>query len=133
MEPAQPPEVVSLVAAVHGLTAREADVLAEVLAGHPRDVIAGALNISPYTVQDHLKSIFTKTGTQSRQTLVSHLVFDQYLPRMGAPVGPRDWFVDSRRPCWRQRAGTGTRTPNRPITRQHRRRPSDVGRCRKVP
>lgn len=94
MEPAQPPEVVSLVAAVHGLTAREPDVLAEVLAGQPRDVIARALHISPYTVQDRLKSIFTKTGTQSRQTLVSHLVLDQYLPRMGAPAGPRGWFVD---------------------------------------
>lgn len=95
IEHAQPPEVVSLVAAVHGLTAREADVLAEVLAGQPRVAIARTLHISPYTVQDHLKSIFAKTGAHNRQSLISQLVFDQYLPRMGAPVGPRGWFVDS--------------------------------------
>jgi hypothetical protein len=45
---------------------------------------------------------------------------------------PASWRTQS---CARstprgQRAGTGTRTPNRPITRQHVRRPSDVGGCR---
>ncbi len=94
IEHAQPPEVVSLVAAVHGLTAREADVLAEVLAGRSGHAIAGALHISPYTVQDHLKSIFAKTGANNRGNLVSRLVLEQYLPRVGAPVGPRGWFVD---------------------------------------
>lgn len=94
IEHAQPPEVVSLVAAALALSAREADVLAEVLAGRPRDAIAADLHISPYTVQDHLKSIFSKTGTSSRQALVAQLVLDQYVPRMGSPVGPRGWFVD---------------------------------------
>lgn len=94
IEHAQPPEVVSLVAAVHGLTARESDVLAEVLAGRSGDDIARALHISPYTVQDHLKSIFAKTGVNSRQGLLARLVLDQYVPRMGAPVGPRGWFLD---------------------------------------
>jgi DNA-binding CsgD family transcriptional regulator len=94
IQDAQPPEVVSLVAAVHGLTAREAEVLAEVLAGHSRDTIAQVLHLSPYTVQDHLKSIFAKTGVNSRQGLVCQLVLDQYVPRLGRPVGPRGWFGD---------------------------------------
>lgn len=95
IEQARPPDVVSLVAAAHGLTAREADVLTEVLAGHTREAIARTLHISPYTVADHVKSIFAKTGVNSRQGLVSQLVFDQYLPRLGEPVGPRGWFVDA--------------------------------------
>jgi DNA-binding CsgD family transcriptional regulator len=94
IEQARPPDVVALVAAVHGLTVREADVLTEVLAGHSREAIARALFISPYTVQDHLKSIFVKTGVNSRQGLVSQLVFDQYLPRLGSPVGSRGWFTE---------------------------------------
>lgn len=94
LERARPPEVVSLVAAVHGLTARESDVLAEVLAGRSREAVARALHLSPYTVQDHLKSIFAKTGVNSRQDLVSQLVFDQYLPRLNAPVGPHGWFAE---------------------------------------
>lgn len=93
-EHARPPEVVSLVAATHGLTEREADVLADVLAGRSRAAIARNLHISPYTVQDHLKSIFVKTGTSNRQTLVAHLAFGEYLPRIGRPVGADGWFVD---------------------------------------
>lgn len=95
IEQARPPDVVAIVAAVHGLTPRETDVLTEVLAGHSRDVIARTLFISPYTVQDHLKSIFAKTGVNSRQSLLAQLVFDQYLPRLGAPVGARGWFTDA--------------------------------------
>ncbi|MGW5075257.1 helix-turn-helix transcriptional regulator [Rhodococcus sp. NPDC004095] len=92
-ERAQFPEIVSLVVAAYGLTAREAEVLAQVFAGRTREQIGRRLHISPYTVQDHLKSIFAKTGVNSCLSLVARLVYTEYRPRLGAPVGPDGWFV----------------------------------------
>ncbi len=45
-----------------------------VLRGEPTRAIAGALFISPHTVQDHLKSIFDKIGVRSRSELVGRLL-----------------------------------------------------------
>ncbi len=49
-----------------GLTAREAEVLRLVAAGHTNREIAGALHLSTKTVARHLSNIFTKTGVTSR-------------------------------------------------------------------
>ncbi|MBS9374586.1 helix-turn-helix transcriptional regulator [Rhodococcus sp. B50] len=94
-ERARLPEIVTLVTAAYGLTPRESEVLVEVLAGRSRNEIASRLFISPYTVQDHLKSIFTKTGVNSRRSLVSRLACTEYMPRFGADLRPDGWFDEN--------------------------------------
>ncbi|MGA8045518.1 MAG: helix-turn-helix transcriptional regulator, partial [Dermatophilaceae bacterium] len=97
VERARPPEIVSLMAAAYGLTRRECQVLLLSLRGETRDEMARTLFISPYTVQDHLKSIFAKAGVNSRRGLVARLVNTEYMPRIasGTPVGPDGWFADA--------------------------------------
>jgi DNA-binding CsgD family transcriptional regulator len=67
-------EVFDVLCKAHGFTARERQLAALVRAGLATDRLARAMRISPYTVQDHLKAIFAKTGLRSRRELVSHLV-----------------------------------------------------------
>jgi DNA-binding CsgD family transcriptional regulator len=98
IEPAAPPEVTSLIGAALGLTGREAAVVTEVLRGLSTKEIASALNLSPYTVQDHLKSVFAKAGVNSRRALVADVFFGIYAPRLGAPVGPDGFFTASSSP-----------------------------------
>jgi DNA-binding CsgD family transcriptional regulator len=56
-----------------GLTAREHEIVSYVLAGKPTRAIADQLTISPYTVQAHLTSVFSKIGVRSRRELISRL------------------------------------------------------------
>lgn len=71
--PASGHQLEPLIAAVHGLTARERAVVALVAEGLPTIAIADRLHLSPWTVQDHLKTIFRKVGVGTRGELVARL------------------------------------------------------------
>lgn len=76
---ASPAEVIPLHLAAFGLTAREQEVaLLLVRGGDTRDV-SRLLAMTPYTVQDHLKSVFTKTGVGSRQELIARIMLGEGL------------------------------------------------------
>jgi DNA-binding CsgD family transcriptional regulator len=73
LEPTGKSDIAELRLSAYGLSAREIEVCEQVLAGRSTAEIAAALFISANTVQDHLKSIFDKTGIRSRRALVAQL------------------------------------------------------------
>lgn len=83
VEPSRPADVASMLSDAYRLTAREAEVVALTARGHSNAEIARLLWLSPWTVADHLKSVFEKTGVRSRGELTSRLFFNHYLPRSG--------------------------------------------------
>ncbi|MBB3114200.1 DNA-binding NarL/FixJ family response regulator [Paenibacillus phyllosphaerae] len=58
----------------YGLSPREQELAALVTRGRSTKQIAEELHISVYTVQDHLKAIFAKTGYTSRRELTTGLL-----------------------------------------------------------
>jgi DNA-binding CsgD family transcriptional regulator len=83
IEPAHPSSVAPLLLSSLGLTPRERDIALLVLRGASTQAISAQLHLSGYTVKDHLKSIFDKTGVRSRRDLVAHILTGQ----RGAPAG----------------------------------------------
>lgn len=82
VEPAHPARISPLLMAAYGLSDREQDVTRLVLRGGSTAQIADELFVSPHTVQQHLKSVFEKTGVRSRRELVGKVFFSHYEPRV---------------------------------------------------
>jgi DNA-binding CsgD family transcriptional regulator len=64
-------ERLSLFARATGLSPREADLLRQLATGADTRDVAARMNLSAHTVQDHLKSVFDKTGARSRRELLA--------------------------------------------------------------
>ena len=79
----------------HGVTAREREIAGCLAAGLTNSEIAQQFVLSPYTVQDHIKSLLEKTGVSSRQELVARIFLDDYLPRIaaGTPLNSTGQFT----------------------------------------
>jgi DNA-binding CsgD family transcriptional regulator len=70
-------DVLPVAAAAFRFTGREMAVVRGVLNGLDTRSLATSLRISEYTVQDHLKSVFAKSGVGSRREL-AHLLAAQF-------------------------------------------------------
>jgi DNA-binding CsgD family transcriptional regulator len=81
VEPAHPARIYPLLMSAYGLTERERDITRHILQGSSTAQIAAELVVSAHTVQQHLKSIFEKTGVRSRRDLVGKVFFAHYEPR----------------------------------------------------
>ncbi|GAB2645536.1 LuxR C-terminal-related transcriptional regulator [Kribbella swartbergensis] len=82
VEPAHPGRIAPLLMAAYGLSDREQQITRLVLQGNSTTDIAERLVVSAHTVQQHLKSVFDKTGVRSRRDLVGKIFFAHYEPRV---------------------------------------------------
>jgi DNA-binding CsgD family transcriptional regulator len=90
VQEAAPVEVAPRIMTAYGLTDRERRISALVCQGLSTRQIAGRLHLTADTVQDHLKSVFDRTGVHSRGQLVATIFERDYLPHViaGDPVNP---------------------------------------------
>jgi DNA-binding CsgD family transcriptional regulator len=94
IEEPSPAELAPVLMIAHGVTKQEQSLTALVCRGLSTKELA-RLHITPHTVQDHLKSIFDKTGVSSTRELVATILQEQYLPRAmaGQPLGPSGFLI----------------------------------------
>lgn len=76
------PQTTAIRLETHGVTAREREIANLLAHGLTNPEIATRLVLSLYTVQDHIKNLFEKTGVSSRQELVARIFLDDYLPQL---------------------------------------------------
>ena len=98
LERSNSPESTAVRLEAHGVTPREREIAVLLAQGLTNPEIATRLVLSPYTVQDHVKSLFEKTEVSSRQELVARVFLDDYMPRLagrtpltssGGFIGPK--------------------------------------------
>jgi DNA-binding CsgD family transcriptional regulator len=80
--PAGAADLAPLLADLYGISEREREVAQLVGDGASTAAIAEQLHLSPWTVQDHLKSLFEKLGVSSRGELVTRLFLHPAPPRL---------------------------------------------------
>jgi DNA-binding CsgD family transcriptional regulator len=73
LQPATTGQLLPALAAWHEFTPRQLDVVHLLLQAHSIKQIARRLELSPHTVEDHLKTLYRKTGTNSQQELIAAL------------------------------------------------------------
>ncbi|MEU6409474.1 LuxR C-terminal-related transcriptional regulator [Microbispora sp. NPDC046933] len=73
LEATRPHEIMELLADAYRLTARERQIATLAGRGLTNKEIGSVLFLSAFTVQDHLKAVFAKTGVRSRSELASLL------------------------------------------------------------
>jgi DNA-binding CsgD family transcriptional regulator len=73
VRPAPAARVRSVLLHAYGLSGRERQVAGLAIAGRQAGDIAAALYISTHTARDHLKAVFRKTESHSRQELAARL------------------------------------------------------------
>jgi DNA-binding CsgD family transcriptional regulator len=73
IRPAAATEILDLRFHAYDLTVRERELVSLLLDGSDTRTVSERLFLSPHTVQDHLKSIFEKTGVRTRKELVAAL------------------------------------------------------------
>jgi DNA-binding CsgD family transcriptional regulator len=97
LERPRPIVLTNLIISAYGFTPREREVAEQVLRGATTKQIARSLGISDYTVQDHLKAIFTKVDVSTRGDLSWALSTRFYLPpiRDDAIPGPYGYYLDA--------------------------------------
>jgi DNA-binding CsgD family transcriptional regulator len=71
IEETAPTERAAVFARANGLSTREAELLGHLATGSDTHELARRMFLSQHTVQDHVKSIFAKTGVNSRRDLLS--------------------------------------------------------------
>lgn len=74
IELAAPADRVDVFARAHGLSPRERELLDILAEGLDTSSAAARLFVTPNTVQDHLKSVFAKSGVHSRRELLGRLL-----------------------------------------------------------
>lgn len=98
VQEATPEQVAPVVMRAYGLTEQERAISGCVFQGLSTRTISERLHITEHTVQDHLKSIFDKTGVRSRRELVATVLRQRYLPRTkaGDPLTPSGYFAEQK-------------------------------------
>jgi DNA-binding CsgD family transcriptional regulator len=74
LEVSSPEERLEVFALAHGMSARELELLGMLADGSDTKLIAQRMFLSELTVRDHLKSIFAKSQTHNRRSLLAQIV-----------------------------------------------------------